>query len=138
MVMVVPSSTLSDAIKENMESEKIAMEVAILFEKKHGRNPVDVSRKVGLGYDIKSIGNKETRYIEVKGRHMEGDVSLTCNEWFKARHLEKDYYLYVVWNTRIHSIEMLEPVVIQDPANSVVPKTDVHYVIKAEEVRKAI
>lgn len=136
IVKVVPSGTIPDAIKENTESEKAAMNAAMLFEKKHGRNPIDVSKKVGLGYDIKSTSEGKIRYIEVKGRHKEGDVSLTCNEWFKARQLGKDYYLYVVWNTGIYSTERLQPMVIQDPASTLVPKTDVHYVIKAEEVKK--
>ena len=134
-VRVVPSSTLSDAIKENAESEKVAMNVSMDFERRQGRNPIDMSRKVGLGYDIKSTGDGEIRYIEVKGRHGEGDVSLTCNEWFKARHLEKDYYLYVVWNTKIDVGDKLKPIVIRDPANRLKPKEDVHYLIRSTDVR---
>lgn len=137
MVRVLPPTTISDVIMENSESEKAAMEAAMLFEKKHGRNPIDVSGKIGLGYDIKSIGKMETRYIEVKGRYREGDVSLTHNEWFKARHLRTDYYLYVVWNTRIQSTNDLEPVVMRDPANTLTPKEDVHFVISASDIRRA-
>ena len=137
-VRVIPSSAVSDAIRENIESEEAAMKASMLFESRHGRNPVDVSKKVGLGYDIKSSGGEERRYIEVKGRHGEGDVSLTCNEWFKARHLGKDYYLYVVWNAEAKAADKLEPMVIRDPANKLTPKEDVHYLISAADIRCAI
>ena len=136
IVRVVPSDTVSDDMRENAESEKIAMVAAMEFEKRHGRTPTDVSDKVGLGYDIKSTGGGKTRYIEVKGRHAEGAVSLTCNEWFKARHLGEDYYLYVVWNTKASPDRDLRPLVVPDPAHTTHPKQDVHYVIDASEIRK--
>jgi len=44
-------------------TEMMAIEYVQEYEKKHGRNPIDVSKK-GVGYDIKS-GN---RLIEVKGQ----------------------------------------------------------------------
>lgn len=134
IVRVVPPDVIQDTMRENTESEKIAMEVAIAFEKSHGREPIDVSRLVGMGYDIKSVGGGKTRYIEVKGRHGEGGVALTRNEWFKAKHLGEDYYLYVVWNTS-SSTANLRPLIIQDPAHNTTPKSDIHYLIDVGEIR---
>lgn len=136
IVRVVPSSTISDAMKENSESEKAAMDAAMAFEREQGREPMDVSRKIGLGYDIKSEGKGETRYIEVKGRHGEGGISITHNEWFRANQLENDYYLYVVWNTKTNSAKDMDIYRIKNPAR-LSPKVDIHYIISAEEIRKA-
>ncbi len=135
IVRVVPAGMVPDAMRENAESEQVAMAVAMAFERAHGRKPEDVSRILGLGYDIKSVGEEGIRYIEVKGRHKEGRVALTRNEWFKAKHLAEDYYLYVVWNTKDHKESNLRPLVILDPAHNTNPKTDVHYLIDAEEIR---
>ncbi len=136
MVRVVPPGTIPDVMKENAESEEIAMAAAMEFERAHGRKPEDVSGVLGLGYDIKSVDGKKVRYIEVKGRHGEGMVALTRNEWFKARHLAEDYYLYVVWNTKNGRGSNLRPLVVHDPAHNTSPKTDVHYMIDAEEIRR--
>lgn len=136
VIRVIPPDVVPDIMKENAESEQVAMEVAMAFERAHGRIPKDVSRTVGLGYDIRSVGDGKTRYIEVKGRYREGNVSLTRNEWFKAKHLGNDYYLYVVWNTKDHASEDLQPLVIPNPAHNTNPKTDVHYLIDIEEIRR--
>ena len=136
IVRVVPSNAVSDAMKENAESEQAAMEASMSFERRNGRDPTDMSKKVGLGYDIRSTDSGKTRYIEVKGRHGEGDVSLTHNEWFKAKQLGQDYYLYVVWNAGIGRAKDLQPIVIKDPVNTLAPKQNVDYVINAAEIRK--
>jgi len=68
------------------------------YEKFCGRNPEDVSKE-NLGYDIRSKGKGEIRYIEVKARADTGDILLTPNEWFKARRFKNDYWLYIVENT---------------------------------------
>jgi hypothetical protein len=73
------------------------MEIAMEYEKSNGREPEDVSKE-NLGFDIRSKGNGETRYIEVKARADEGQVALTCNEWFKAKRFKEQYWLYVVAN----------------------------------------
>ena len=80
------------------EIEKIGMEIAMEYEKFCGRNPEDVSKE-NLGYDIRSKGKGEIRYIEVKARADTGDILLTPNEWFKARRFKNDYWLYIVENT---------------------------------------
>ncbi len=136
VIRVIPPDVIPDTMKENAESEQVAMEVAMAFERDHGRTPKDVSKTVGLGYDIRSVGDGKIRYIEVKGRYREGNVSLTRNEWFKAKHLSNDYYLYVVWNTKDHTSEDLQPLVIPNPAHNTNPKTDVHYLIDVEEIRR--
>lgn len=136
IVRVVPANVVPDDMRENAESEKAAMDVAMAFERQHGRTPTDVSRTVGLGYDIKSIDGNKIRYIEVKGRREKGQVALTRNEWFKARHLGADYYLYVVWNTG-GTPASLRPLIIRDPARNTSPKADTHYVIDADDIRRA-
>ena len=137
IVRVVPADKIPDDMRENVESEKAAMDAAMEFERSHGRTPTDVSRTMGLGYDIKSVGHNETRYIEVKGRNAKGQVALTRNEWFKAKHLGADYYLYVVWNTgRIPALD-LRPLIIRDPANNTNPMADTHYVIDVDDIQRA-
>ena len=136
IVRVVPSDAVPEAVREDAESEKTAMDAAMEFERAHDRTPTDVSAKIGLGYDIKSVdASNKVRYIEVKGRHGVGQVALTRNEWFKARHLAEDYYLYVVWNTKDGAGPSLRPLVIQDPAHSASAKEDVHYIIDVNEIR---
>lgn len=106
-------------MKRDEEVEKIAMEVAMKFEKKNKRNPVDVSKdNDGCGFDIKSKGSNELRYIEVKGRAKEGVVFLTLNEWIKAKRLGEKYWLYVVSNCA--SKPALR--IIQNPAQNLVPE----------------
>jgi len=79
------------------EVEKIGMEIAMEYERICGRIPEDVSEQ-NLGYDIRSKGKGQIRYIEVKARAETGDVVLTPNEWFKARRFKEDYWLYIVEN----------------------------------------
>jgi hypothetical protein len=81
------------------EIERIGMDIAMEYERSNGREPEDVSRE-NLGFDIRSKGNSETRYIEVKARKDEAQVALTCNEWFKAKRFKEQYWLYVVANAR--------------------------------------
>ncbi|MFN3472284.1 MAG: protein NO VEIN domain-containing protein, partial [Aquificaceae bacterium] len=58
------------------EIERIGMQVAMEYERSQGREPEDVSKE-NLGFDIRSKGKDEIRYIEVKARRDEGDVALT-------------------------------------------------------------
>ena len=137
IVRVIPPDSIPDSMRENSESERASMEAAMEFERSQGRSPVDVSKTIGLGYDIKSTGHGgDVRYIEVKGRHGVGQVALTRNEWFKARHLAEDYYLYVVWNTKYENVDGLQIRIIRDPAHNVDAKEDIHYVIDVEEIRR--
>ncbi|MEM1610942.1 MAG: DUF3883 domain-containing protein [Sulfolobales archaeon] len=81
------------------EVEKRAMEIAMEYERKCGRDPEDVS--MYEHYDIKSVDRRtgEVRYIEVKGRS--GNyirVELTETEFEYAKKLGDKYWLYIVYN----------------------------------------
>ena len=94
VIKVIPEK---NEMVEDEEIEKIGMEIAMEYEKLHGREPEDVSKE-NLGFDIRSRGKDEIGYIEVKARAGEGDVVLTPNEWFKAKRFREQYWLYVVAN----------------------------------------
>jgi len=89
--------TISKEMISDEEIEKIGMEIAMEYEKNQGREPEDVSKE-NLGFDIRSKGDGETRYIEVKARADEGQIALTANEWFKAKRFKEQYWLYAVFN----------------------------------------
>ncbi len=88
---------VSTEMVSDEEIDKIAIRIAMEYERSQGREPEDVSSK-NLGFDIKSKGKEEIRYIEVKARKDEGDVALTKNEWFRAKMLKEEYWLYIVAN----------------------------------------
>jgi superfamily II DNA or RNA helicase len=112
VVRVVPLAVTSPDMHSDPEVEAIAMEVAIAYEREHGRVPEDVSFQ-DLGYDILSLtpgpspralgeggGGESVRYIEVKGRAQTGPVAITPNEWLMAQRLGEDFWLYVVEQCR--------------------------------------
>ena len=137
IIHVDSPNVIQDEMKENAESEQIAMEAVMNYERGQDRDPTDVSKIIGPGYDIKSITKEGiTRYIEVKGRNGTGAVALSKNEWFKAKHLAEDYYLYVVWNTKDYPGTELKPLIIQDPANNLEPKLNVHYLIDSFQIKE--
>ena len=94
-VLIKP--TASEDMISDEEIERIGMDVAMEYERSQGREPEDMSKE-NLGFDIRSKDREETRYIEVKARADEGQVALTCNEWFKAKRFKEQYWLYVVAN----------------------------------------
>jgi superfamily II DNA or RNA helicase len=97
-ILVKPAvSAVSKDMVGDEEIEKIGMKIAMDYEKNQGRKPEDVSEE-NMGFDIRSKGKDETRYIEVKARKDEGNIALTCNEWFKAKRFKEEYWLYVVAN----------------------------------------
>ena len=110
---------------ESEEIEKIGMEIAMEYEREHGRVPEDVSKE-NLGFDIRSRDKKtgEVRYIEVKARAEEGEVALTPNEWFKAKRFKDQYYLYVVANAETNPTLYI----IRNPAENLVPQEKVEIV----------
>ncbi|PRY22290.1 SNF2 domain-containing protein [Spirosoma oryzae] len=78
------------------EAEQIAMDTVMAYESAQGRIPTDVSAE-NVGYDIRSAepdGIK--RYIEVKGRSVDGDVMLTDNEMCRLEQLGTSAWLYIV------------------------------------------
>ncbi len=129
LIRVIPG----EEMVSDEEIERIGMEVAMEYERKMGREPEDVSA-MNLGYDIRSKGEGEVRYIEVKARAGSGDVALTPNEWFKAKRFGRDYWLYVVedaaTNPRLY--------IIRDPAGNlkvVEVVESVRFVVPQEEWR---
>jgi len=112
------------------EIERIGMEVAMAYEREQGRRPTDVS-SLNLGYDIRSEDSQgNVRYIEVKARARTGAITLTANEWFMARRLQDEYWLYIVENAKSDNPELHT---IQNPASRFKPEEVigvVRYVIK--------
>lgn len=99
-------------LRNDPETEAIAMRVAIEHEEKQGRVVQDVHEK-NLGYDITSIDTKsgELRLIEVKGigAHT-GTVFLTPNEKRVAEDRPDCYWLYVVSNCKSEEPWLNEPI----------------------------
>jgi hypothetical protein len=102
-------------LRPNFETESIAMEVVMEYEKAQGRQVYDVHEK-NLGYDITSLhlNSGELRLIEVKGiGESSGTILLTPNERRVAEDRRDCYWLYVVTNCNT-TPQMQEP--IKDPA----------------------
>ncbi len=136
--MVAPEAA-AEVMHTSAAIERIGMEVAMAYERRHGRQPEDVAAE-NLGYDVRSAeqrpdGSLHYRYIEVKARAEVGPVALTKNEWFKAQRFGEDYYLYVVLNAakepRLH--------IIQNPAARLQPEemVEVRYKIPLENILDA-
>lgn len=131
-ILVNPTSSKDMASDE--EIEKIGMEIAMEYEKKEGRKPEDVSKE-NIGFDIRSKGKEEIRYIEVKARKEEGNLALTPNEWFKARRFKEKYWLYVVVNAATNPVLFL----VNNPADNldVMEKVEVvRFLVPMKEWRK--
>ena len=123
---------IEEEMIEDEEIEKIGMEIAMEYERKNGREPEDVSKE-NLGFDIRSKGKDEIRYIEVKARKDFGSVALTPNEWFKAKRFRQQYWLYVVLN----AIKKPELYIINNPYENLeaFEKVEVvRFVIDKEEI----
>ena len=107
---------LEEDPEQRKRVEEAAMRLAIEYERSQGRTPKDVSQE-NLGYDIASSG----RFIEVKGKAGVGPVALTPNEWFTARHLGEDYFLYIV----VNALTAPTLYIIQNPAAKLDPGEEV-------------
>jgi len=136
IVIVRPAQTGSEeGFAESSDIERIGMEEAMKFERMQGRIPEDVSER-NLGFDIRSSGPSEVRYIEVKARASSGPVALTPNEWIAAQRFREKYWLYIV--TDAARSPKLYP--IQNPMAKLKPREEIRivkYVIPEEEWRKA-
>lgn len=123
-----------DNMVSDEEIERIGMEVVMEYERSQGREPEDVSKR-NLGFDIRSRGKGEIRYIEVKARKDEGAVALTVNEWLKAKMLKENYWLYIVCN----AITNPTIYIINNPAENlkVQDKVEiVRFIVPLEEWKK--
>lgn len=81
------------------ETERIAVGIAMRYERDHGREPVSVEAE-NRGFDVLS-SDLETglvRFIEVKGRSGTDPIALTSNEYRTAERLREDYWLYAVFD----------------------------------------
>jgi superfamily II DNA or RNA helicase len=102
-------------LRPNPETEAVAMQVVMEYERAQGRQVYDVHEK-NLGYDITSLdlGSGELRLIEVKGlADATGTILLTPNERRVAEDRRDCYWLYVVTNCAAQPA-LQEPV--RDPA----------------------
>ena len=123
------------------EIEKIAVDEVRKFEESQGW-VVESVEKENRGFDL--ISRKphphdektfiEVKFIEVKGRATIGEIAVTTNEYKTAERLQKDYWLYVVYNCAskpaIHRI--------QDPVRlgwEALVKVE-HYHVGAEKILK--
>ena len=125
---------MNAAMKRDDEIERIAMEEVMKFEKACLRIPEDVSSE-NIGYDIKSKGIDQLRYIEVKGRARIGDISLSPNEKIKAERFGDKYWLYAV----INCASKPQLLMVQDPANSLIMKKIIgvtRFIVDIREIQK--
>ncbi len=102
-------------LRQNLETEAIAMRVVMEHERARGCRVEDVSAR-NLGYDLTSLDTRsgEMRLIEVKGlAAMTGTILLTPNERRIAEDRRDCYWLYIVTNCAENPV-LQEP--IPDPA----------------------
>lgn len=135
VVAVLPSpKKYEDVMAESPEVEEIGMKIALEYERKQGRVPEDVHLQ-NLGFDIRSKGEREIRYIEVKARATEGNIALTPNEWMAAQRFADSYWLYII-TTALTSPELH---VIQNPAaqlKAVKEVEVVRYLVEKDEWKR--
>jgi len=118
-VLVLPhperASSEVTRLRQNLETEAIAMQVVIGHERARGCQVEDVSAK-NVGYDLTSLDtcSGEMRLIEVKGlAALTGTILLTPNERRVAEDRRDCYWLYIVTNCAGKPV-LQEP--IPDPA----------------------
>ncbi|MEN3186822.1 MAG: DUF3883 domain-containing protein [Atribacterota bacterium] len=113
LVLPYPEEEAVRELIPDVEVERIAMEVAMRYERERGWLPEDVSGE-NRGFDILSRHPEsgQVRFIEVKGRAASGPIVLTPNEYKAARRLRKDYWLYVVFDCATKP----QLLAVQDPA----------------------
>lgn len=102
-------------LRPNPETEMIAMNVVMEYEKAQGRQVYDVHEK-NLGYDVTSLDPEsgELRLIEVKGLAAPtGSILLSPNERRVAEDRRDCYWLYIVTNCGA-TPQLQDPV--RDPA----------------------
>ena len=102
-------------LRPNFETEVIAMNTVMEYERSQGRQGFHVHEKT-LGYDVTSldVNSGELRLIEVKGLSaVTGTILLTPNERRVAEDRRDCYWLYIVTNCATQPT-LQEP--IKDPA----------------------
>jgi superfamily II DNA or RNA helicase len=138
LVLPHPDRDLPDVrrLQPDLETEAVAMRVAIEYERSQGRQVYDVHEK-NLGYDLTSLdlNSGELRLIEVKGiGAATGTVVLTPNERRVAEDRQDCYWLYVV--THCSTNPVLQPP-IKNPAR--LPWNEVtkvaHYYLAVDSIQ---
>ena len=123
------------SMPNRMEIERIGMKHAIRHEEAQGCLVEDVSAE-NLGFDLRSkTPDGKVRCIEVKARAGRTPVVLTSNEWFRAKQLKDDYFLYIVLNAAAQP----ESYIIQNPASqirTVRQIAEVRYQVPLSEITK--
>ena len=118
---------------DNTAVETAAMQMAMQYERSHGRLPVDVS-KTGVGYDVRSEGaGSEVRYIEVKGHASTGDVTLYYTEWQMAHRMGEEFFIYDV----DHALTDPQLRIVQDPVGKGIEPVErvVEYLIDSGQLQ---
>jgi superfamily II DNA or RNA helicase len=113
--------------------EQAAMQIVMAYELTHGRRPEDVS-KTGVGYDVRSsVPDGSVRYIEVKGHHTTGDVTLYYTEWQTAHRMRAEFFIYEV----DHALSDPQLWIVQDPVGQGIQPIEkvVEYGIAAGQLR---
>ena len=118
-IRVLPSAVEPAIILNTVEIEQIGMETAMNYEREQGREPEDVAAEISALMSASTDTAGVKRYIEVKARSEPGAVTLTQNEWFKAKQFKSDYFLYVVLNAATQP----ELQIIRNPAEQTAPGT---------------
>ena len=123
-------------LPNRLEIEQIGMEYATRHEEESGCTVEDVSAE-NLGFDLRSkTSDGKVRCIEVKARSDRAPVVLTSNEWFRAKQLKDDYFLYIVLNAATQP----QLYIIQDPANQIDgirQVTEVRYQVPLSEITES-
>ena len=109
LVRVVPGPAAEAARKRE------ALNVAAELERRLGRKPELVSG-TGAGFDIRSSGGGETRYILAAKAAGDGSVTITRNEWLRAGMLGEDCYLYLAGKNPSATLA------VRNPAGVLVPE----------------
>ena len=138
-IRVIPATEVDDTDTQpynKSEIERIGMESATHHEEKQGHVVEDISAE-NLGFDLRSkTPDGKVRCIEVKARADRAPIVLTSNEWFRAKQLKDDYFLYVVLNA---ATTQPESYILQNPANQISAVrqiTEVRYQVPLSEITK--
>jgi len=142
--LVVPSTDPADKEHLDADVERIAVELAWVYEEAAGALVRDVhtpnlARAAGLqddpGFDLGSTRpSGEKRAIEVKGRAGTGAVEVTDNEWSRACNLRDRYWLYVVYDCATPNPRLVR---VQDPFGSLLAKAKGSVLISPAQVMEA-
>lgn len=148
LVTPAQDTRIAHLMRRDDEVERIAMEIAINYERARGWKVEDISKlQDGSGFDLRSIGpmdmhgQRPIRRIEVKGRAAHDEpVVLTPNEWLQAGRHRDSYWLYVVWGCKTEQPKLLT---IQDPVQTLGskarPLTEVKgWIIGADALDRAL